>query len=35
MRRLRAAGYAREFTGLEDGVRDYVQRYLSRADRYR
>ena len=35
MRRLRAAGYRREFTGLEDGVRDYVQRYLSRADRYR
>ena len=35
MRRLRAAGYPREFTGLEDGVRDYVQRYLSRADRYR
>ncbi len=35
MRRLRAAGYPREFTGLEDGVRDYVQRYLSQADRYR
>ena len=33
--RLRALGYSRPFTSLEDGVRDYVQRYLSRPDRYR
>jgi len=35
MERLRAAGYTRPFTRLEDGVRDYVQRYLSQADPYR
>jgi len=35
MSRLRAAGYTRPFTALEDGVRDYVQRYLTRPDRYR
>ncbi len=35
MERLAAAGYRRGFTSLEDGVRDYVQRYLSQADRYR
>ena len=28
MSRIRAAGYTREFTSLEDGVRDYVQNYL-------
>jgi len=33
--RLRAAGYTREFTSLETGVRDYVQRFLSRTDPYR
>jgi ADP-L-glycero-D-manno-heptose 6-epimerase len=33
--RLRAAGYSRPFTTLEDGVRDYVQRYLSQPDPYR
>ena len=32
--RLRAAGYARPMTSLEDGVGDYVRRYLA-ADRYR
>jgi ADP-L-glycero-D-manno-heptose 6-epimerase len=31
-RKLRAAGYAREFTALEDGVRDYVETYLSKRD---
>jgi ADP-L-glycero-D-manno-heptose 6-epimerase len=35
MERLRALGYSRPFTSLEDGVRDYVQRYLCRPDRYR
>lgn len=35
MERLRTAGYSQPFTSLEDGVRDYVQRFLSRPDRYR
>lgn len=35
MERLRAAGYASAFTSLEDGVGDYVQRYLSASDQYR
>ena len=33
--RLRAAGYARAFTSLEDGVRDYVTGYLASGDPYR
>lgn len=33
--RLRAAGYERPFTSLEDGVRRYVQDYLDAADPYR
>ena len=33
--RLRAAGYAGAFTGLEDGVADYVGGYLSQTDPYR
>jgi ADP-L-glycero-D-manno-heptose 6-epimerase len=33
--RLREAGYAREFTSLEAGISDYVQRFLTRADPYR
>ena len=33
--RALAAGYTRAFTSLEDGVRDYVQRYLSQPDPYR
>lgn len=33
--RLRKAGYARGFTGLEDGVARFVERYLARPDRYR
>jgi len=32
--RLRAAGYAGQFTTLEEGVRRYVQDYLATADRY-
>jgi ADP-L-glycero-D-manno-heptose 6-epimerase len=35
MERLRQAGFKRPFTSLEDGVTDYVQRYLASADRYR
>lgn len=34
MRRLREAGYTKDFTSLEDGVRDYVQNYLMQADSY-
>ena len=32
--RLRAAGYAGQFTPLEEGMRRYVQDYLTQADRY-
>lgn len=35
MERLRQAGYDRPFTSLTDGVREYVERYLSRPDSYR
>ncbi len=35
MDRLRQAGYAAPFTPLEEGISDYVGRYLSQADRYR
>lgn len=35
MDRLRRAGYKGEFTTLEDGVSDYVARFLARADPYR
>ena len=35
MERLRRAGFAQPFTSLEEGVTDYVQRYLATADRYR
>ncbi|MHB1206505.1 MAG: ADP-glyceromanno-heptose 6-epimerase [Rhodospirillaceae bacterium] len=35
MDRLRAAGYARPFTDLADGVAFTVERYLSQADPYR
>ena len=34
MGRLRALGYNRPFTELEDGIRDYVQNYLLAADGY-
>jgi ADP-L-glycero-D-manno-heptose 6-epimerase len=32
MERLRAAGYVRPFTSLEDGIRRYVQDHLSGPD---
>jgi ADP-L-glycero-D-manno-heptose 6-epimerase len=35
MARLRGAGYGNPFTSLEDGVADYVRKYLSAADPYR
>ena len=35
MERAKAAGFSRPPTGLEDGVRDYVQTYLAAADPYR
>ncbi|MGH8141009.1 MAG: ADP-glyceromanno-heptose 6-epimerase [Steroidobacteraceae bacterium] len=35
MQRLRAAGYTRAFTSLEDGVTDYVQRFLAADNPYR
>ena len=34
MERLREVGYTRSFTSLEEGVADYVQRYLSQPDPY-
>lgn len=34
MDKLRAAGYTKEFTSLEDGVKDYVQNYLLKTDPY-
>ena len=35
MDKLREAGYSRDFTSLEEGVRDYVQNYMSQDDPYR
>jgi ADP-L-glycero-D-manno-heptose 6-epimerase len=35
MQRLRAAGYERDFTSLEQGVADYVQNFLAARDPYR
>ncbi len=35
MERLGAAGYAKPFTPLEDGVADYVRSYLATDDPYR
>src|SRR5579862_2850413 len=35
VQRLRGAGYSRPFTSLEDGVGDYVQKYLASSDSYR
>jgi ADP-L-glycero-D-manno-heptose 6-epimerase len=34
MGKLRKAGYTKDFTSLEDGVKDYIQNYLSKADPY-
>jgi ADP-L-glycero-D-manno-heptose 6-epimerase len=35
MSKLRNAGYTEAFHSLEEGVADYVNGYLIRADRYR
>ena len=35
MTKLREAGYSKPFTSLEDGVADYVKRFLSHDDPYR
>lgn len=35
MDRLRRAGYSKPATTLEDGVHQYIERYLSQPDRYR
>lgn len=35
LERLRSAGYAKPMTGLEDGVRRYVQNFLMQPDMYR
>ena len=35
MQKLRSVGYERAFTSLEDGVADYVQRFLAGGDPYR
>ena len=32
--KLKKAGYSRDFTSLEDGVKDYVQNYLMKEDKY-
>ncbi len=34
MTKLRIAGYDKPFTELEDGVRDYVQNYMGKEDKY-
>lgn len=34
MSKLRKAGYSKAFTSLEDGVKDYIQQYLDKQDRY-
>ncbi|MAS86748.1 MAG: ADP-glyceromanno-heptose 6-epimerase [Micavibrio sp.] len=33
--KLKAAGYDKPFTSLEDGVKDYIDNYLSQKDQYR
>ena len=33
--KLRAAGYTKPFTSLEEGVRQYVQGFLNQTDQYR
>ena len=35
MGRLKACGYDKPFTSLEEGIGAYVNGYLSRPDRYR
>jgi ADP-L-glycero-D-manno-heptose 6-epimerase len=35
MDRLREAGYPGQFTPLEDGITEYVTKYLAASDSYR
>jgi ADP-L-glycero-D-manno-heptose 6-epimerase len=35
MQRLKAAGYSKPMTPLEEGIGDYVRNYLSQPDPYR
>ncbi|MCB9965094.1 MAG: ADP-glyceromanno-heptose 6-epimerase [Rhodospirillales bacterium] len=35
MEKLRSVGYTKDFKNLEDGVREYVSKYLSQTDAYR
>lgn len=35
MTKLREAGYTKDFTSLEDGVKDYVQNHMAHTDQYR
>ena len=35
MERLMAAGYPKPMTGLEEGIEEYVTRYLSQPDPHR
>lgn len=35
MDKLRSAGYSKNMISLEDGVRDYVERYMAQADPYK
>ncbi len=35
MNKLRSVGYSNDMRSLEDGVRDYVERFMSRDDQYR
>jgi ADP-L-glycero-D-manno-heptose 6-epimerase len=34
MDKLKKAGYTKEFYSLEEGVKDYVENYLSKEDKY-
>lgn len=34
MDKLKSVGYSKEFTSLEDGVKDYIQNYMSKSDPY-
>ncbi|MFP4314392.1 MAG: ADP-glyceromanno-heptose 6-epimerase [Alphaproteobacteria bacterium] len=35
IQKLRDAGYSKEFTSLEEGIKEYVEQYLSKDDSYR
>ncbi len=34
MTKLKESGYTKEFYSLEEGVKDYVENYLSKEDKY-